>query len=306
MHALPIVGASPAIREARALIERFAPTHIPILIVGPTGAGKELVAQQIHARSGRTGALVDVNCGALPREMVASLLFGHAKGAFTGAVASTVGHVERANGGTLFLDELSSLPLDAQPTLLRVLDSGEVQVLGSGAKRSVDFRLVAAASDDITQRLAAGAFRLDLYQRAAGVVITLPPLAARPGDILPLATHFANAHGRIVESDAERVLVDYAWPGNVRELRHVVERAGLLVENGTLPAWAVREAIELGGPVDVIHRPQMTTDRTILATCRTHAWNLTAAARSLRISRSTLYRRLTREGLSAPEARALS
>lgn len=192
----PIVGVSAAIQKAVALVEHFAPTGFAILIVGATGTGKELLARHIHHRSRRRGELVDVNCGALPREMAESLLFGHRRGAFTGAVESTVGHVERADGGTLFLDEVLHLPPEGQVKLLRVLETGDVQRLGEGRKRNVDLRIVAAAQDDTTERLGLGVFRRDLYQRLAGVVIHLPPLAERPEDIVPLAAHFAARRSR--------------------------------------------------------------------------------------------------------------
>jgi len=222
-----IVGVSPAIRRGLVVAERYARTRLPILLVGATGTGKELFAEHIHERSGRPGPLVDVNCCALPRDMVESLLFGHRRGAFTGAVDSTVGHVERSDGGTLFLDELASLVPDAQGKLLRVLESGETQPLGAATKRRVDLRVICAVQDDIWTALDAGRFRRDLFQRVAGVVIELPPLAARPEDIVPLAEHFANLQGRRLEGGVDSVLVNYPWPGNVRELRMAIERARL-------------------------------------------------------------------------------
>jgi len=303
----PIVGVSKAIQRAVALVERFAPTGLSILLVGATGTGKELLARHIHHRSRRRGELVDVNCGALPREMAESLLFGHRRGAFTGAVESTVGHVERADGGTLFLDEVLHLPPEGQVKLLRVLESGDVQPLGEGRKRNVDLRTVAAAQDDTTERLGLGVFRRDLYQRLAGVVIPLPPLAQRPEDILPLAAHFAARQGRVLEPGTVRELADYWWPGNVRELRLVMERAGCMAGNGTLPPEAVREAIALGVPTggaltaepstlaEAIVRAEEDAIRTALAAtggCRERA------AERLGISQATLYRRLRHSTLS--------
>src|SRR6266699_1779197 len=158
-----IVGVSAAIRRALVLAERYARTRLPILLVGPTGTGKELFAQHIHERSGRPGPLVDVNCCALPRDMVESLLFGHRRGAFTGAMESSVGHVERSDGGTLFLDELASLGLDAQGKLLRVLETGDVQPLGAVNKKRVNLRVVSTAHDDLPDVLASGHFRRDLF-----------------------------------------------------------------------------------------------------------------------------------------------
>lgn len=302
----PIVGESLAIRRARELIERYAPSDLSILIVGPTGAGKELVARHIHARSKRPGRFVPVNCGALPREMAEGLLFGHDRGAFSGAVKRHRGHLQCADSGTLFLDELLSLPVEQQPKLLRALDTGEIQPLGEEAVRYVDTRVVAAVQPDVEDRIAQGQFRADLYRRVAGTVVELPPLADRPEDVTPLARHFAGQCGKSLEPGTPRALLEYAWPGNARELRQVIERAGRLVENGTLPASAVREAIASGGPHGAPRSEGPNAEReTLLATCRSHAWNLTAAARTLRIARATLYRRLRREGLSAHEARAL-
>ncbi len=233
-----IVGCSPAIRRARYLAERYARTQLSVLLVGPTGTGKELFAQHIHRLSGRKGPLIDVNCCALPCEMVDSLLFGHTRGAFTGAIASTIGHVERSHGGTLFLDEIESLPLAAQGKLLRVLETRDVQPLGAAAKQPVDFRVIGAAQDGIKAELNSGTFRRDLYQRLAGIVIELPPLAARLEDVLLLAEHFAALQGRPLEPGARTVLLNHAWPGNARELRLAIERAGQLVADGTLPGAA--------------------------------------------------------------------
>jgi transcriptional regulator with PAS, ATPase and Fis domain len=273
-----------------------------VLLVGATGTGKELFAQHIHRLSGRPGPLVDVNCCALPRDMVESLLFGHKRGAFTGAVESAVGHVQRADGGTLFLDELTSLPPEAQGKLLRALETGEVQPLGADAKRRVDFRVIGAVDEDIGAALESGRFRHDLFQRVAGVVIELSPLAARPEDVVPLAKHFAQLGGRSLELGAERVLLNYSWPGNVRELRLAIERASAMVENGTLPPHAVAEAIELGA---VCRRgPVVLDEQTALAQfCRSHGWHGGRISHALGISRTTLYFRLQRAGLSLRRAK---
>jgi len=209
----PIIGASRVMKRARELVERFGPTTLPIMIVGATGTGKELVARHIHRVSRRHGTLVDVNCGALPQEIAESLLFGHRKGAFTGAVDTVIGHMERADRGTLFLDEVLHLTPQAQVKLLRVVETGEVQPLGSGQKRRVDFRLVSAAQDDTPGRLDHGLFRRDLFQRLAGVVIDLPLLVDRPEDILPLARHFATLQQRSLEAGSETVLLSHFVAG---------------------------------------------------------------------------------------------
>ncbi|HEY6225214.1 MAG TPA: sigma 54-interacting transcriptional regulator, partial [Gemmatimonadales bacterium] len=270
-----IVGVSPAIRRALALADRYARTRLPVLLVGATGTGKELFAQYIHERSGRRGPLVDVNCCALPRDMVESLLFGHRRGAFTGAIESRVGYVQRSDTGTLFLDELAGVALEAQGKLLRVLETGKVEPLGADMKTPVDLRIIGAVQEGIRASLYVGSFRRDLFQRIAGVVIDLPPLRARPEDVVPLAVHFSQLDGKRLESGAERVLLAYHWPGNVRELRQVIERAGQLVTDGTLPPAALAEAIELGAP-DAAQMPQTThlaALRTeLLTACEAGGW----------------------------------
>jgi sigma-54 dependent transcriptional regulator, acetoin dehydrogenase operon transcriptional activator AcoR len=299
-----IVGISPSIRRAVVLAERYARTRLPILLLGATGTGKEVFAQHIHERSGRPGPLVDVNCCALPRDMVESLLFGHRRGAFTGATESTVGHIQRSDGGTLFLDELASLVPEAQGKLLRVLETGEVQPLGAGTKRPVDLRILGAVQDDIGAVVEAGRFRRDLFQRVAGVVIQLPPLERRPEDIMPLAEHFTQLIGKRLDSGSERVLVDYSWPGNVRELRQVIERAGQLVEDARLPPAALAEAIELGAPNVRQNRGHAERTRIaaqlaqLLSVCETEDWRADRIARALGIHRATLFRRLKRAGIS--------
>jgi DNA-binding NtrC family response regulator len=316
----PIISVSEAMKRAQALVERFAPTGLTILLVGATGTGKELLARHIHHRSRRRGELVDLNCGALPRDMMESLLFGHRRGAFTGAVETTVGYVERANAGTLFLDEVLHLSPEGQVKLLRVLETNEVERLGEGRKREVDLRVVAAAQDEATGRLDAGSFRRDLFQRLAGVVIELPPLVERPEDIVPLAEHFASLRGQVLEPGTARVLDDYFWPGNVRELRLAIERAGCLVENGTLPPDAVRDAITLGTVRDRRAAPRGSSrerrvlDRAtdiqpsrgsqgLLALCEAHGWDARSAAASLGVSRSTFYERLKSAGISLRSGR---
>lgn len=181
----PLIGRSPAITAVRDRISRVARSNLPVLLIGPTGAGKEVVARHLHAMSNRRGRLVDVNCGALPRDMIESLLFGHRRGAFTGALETTVGYIARADGGTLFLDELASLPHEGQAKLLRVLETREVLPLGSGMAQRVDFRVVAAVQADIYTRVDSGQFRDDLFHRVAGLTLHLPGLGARPEDIEP-------------------------------------------------------------------------------------------------------------------------
>jgi transcriptional regulator with PAS, ATPase and Fis domain len=290
-----IVGRSKAIERARQLIERYAPTPLAILVMGPTGAGKELVAREIHRRSGRPGSLIDVNCAALPRELAESLLFGHRRGAFTGARDATTGYVALADRGTLFLDELGSFPLDVQPKLLRVLETWQVPTLGADTKRTVEVRVVGAAQEELFAAVRTGRFRRDLFQRLAGVVIDLPPIVERMEDVVPIAEHFARASGRTLEPGVASVLEHHSWPGNVREVRFVIERASYLVSNGTLSPGAVSEAIALGQETVSDHRSSL---QDIIAAGVATGWNAARMATVLRIHRATLFRRLSHDGLT--------
>ncbi len=310
----PIIGACGGIRRAVDLARRFAPTPLPILVVGPTGTGKELFAQHIHAWSGRRGALVDVNCGALPRDLMEGLLFGHRRGIFTGATETTSGLLEAAHGGTLYLDELGNLPFDAQGKLLRVLETGEVRRLGETEKRRTDFRIVCAAQTPLAAEVASGAFRLELLQRVAGVVIELPPLSERGEDVVLLAHHFAAAHNQVIAAEAERVLFSYGWPGNVRELFAAVSRALWLAGDAVVNADVIREAIGLGaGLASSGNRPVPDPDpdlararSRLVEVCEMHAWQADQVAAFLRISRATLYRRLGELGISLRHLRKVS
>lgn len=301
-----ILGRSRALKRALELADRFAPTPLPILLVGATGTGKELFAERIHRMSGRRGPFVPVNCAALPRDMVESLLFGHRRGAFTGAVEAVVGFVEAAEGGTLFLDELTSLSGEAQVKLLRVLETKELSRLGETKSRRVDFRVVAAAQEDVPAKMEAGTLRLDLYQRVAGVVLELPPLEERPEDIMPLAEYFAELGGRSLEPGSVAVLLNYEWPGNVRELRTAIERAGFLSENGTVGPQALAEAIALG-TVAAAATPGIGDGRNatggcarvkLRAVCEANGGDARRSATALGISRTTLFRQLRASGLS--------
>jgi DNA-binding NtrC family response regulator len=290
-----IVGRSKAIEEARELIERYAPTRLAILVTGPTGTGKELVAREIHRRSGRPGPLVDVNCAALPRDLAESLLFGHRRGAFTGARDAATGYVALADRGTLFLDELVSLPIDVQPKLLRVLETWQVPTLGADTKRAVEVRVVGAAQEGLLTAVRVGRFRRDLFQRLAGVVIDLPPLVERMEDVVPIAEHFAAGSGKTLEPGVASVLEHHSWPGNVRELRFVIERATYLVKNGSLSPAAVGEAIALGREAG---GDQGTSLREVISAGVATGWNAGRMATALRIHRATLFRRLGHHGLT--------
>jgi len=288
-------------RRALGLVERFASTDIPILLVGETGTGKELFAQEIHRLSSRPGELVDVNCAAIPRDLVEGELFGHIRGAFTGAVTGNHGLIAEAHQGTLFLDELLSLPPEGQAKLLRVLDSGEVRHLGDTKKKLVDLRVVAAAQEDLLQYVEQGRLRHDLYQRLTGVVVNLPPLRDRREDLLALTRHFMTAVGRRLHEAALPAVLQYDWPGNVRELKAVVSRAARLNPDEVLEPAALVQAIGLGVPTG--SRPQTgvpitPAEERLLEACRRAQCDAERAAELLGVSRATLYRRLKCHGLS--------
>ena len=240
-----LVGSSAPMREVAELVERVADATVPVLILGETGTGKGVVARAIHAQGTRAhGPFVAVNCAALPENLLESELFGHVKGAFTGATASRVGLLEEASGGTLFLDEIAEMALPLQAKLLHVLESGTVRAVGSNKERPVDTRILAATHRDLHARVAAKAFREDLLYRLDVVAITLPALRQRRGDLPELIAHFlAKARAKHPKSPVERLapeglqrLLDHGWPGNVRELEHVLERAVLLGRTPTIGA----------------------------------------------------------------------
>ncbi len=297
---LQLVGRSPVLLAAVEAVHRIATTKLPVLIVGETGTGKELLARLVHRWSGRPGAFMDIDCGTLPGDLIESLLFGHKRGAFTGAASHTEGAIQSAEGGTLFLDELGSLPARGQAKLLRVLETGEVRKLGGTRSRSIDFRVVATMQEDAAELLRSGRFRVDLMQRIAGSVVRVPPLAERAEDVGPLARHFASRKGLTLTEPAERHLARQRWPGNVRELRWTIERAGLFARGGTIDRVAVSDALQTG-PASLLGSLEGGADSErrgeLRAACRLHEGEADAVAGSLGIGRSTLYRWLKEEGL---------
>jgi DNA-binding NtrC family response regulator len=244
-----LIGAGPAMRALFGVLERIAPTRLSVIVVGETGTGKELVARAIHATSRRAaGPCVVVDCGAMSRNLIESDLFGHERGAFTGAERARLGAFERAQGGTLFLDELGELPLELQPKLLRALEQGEVQRLGGSGAIDVDVRVVAATHRDLLAMVRRGEFREDLYYRLAEIVVAIPPLRERREDVPLLARALlAKWEDETPARDFERAALDALmardWPGNVRELRNVVRRAAALCE-GTMIERAVLDQLE--------------------------------------------------------------
>ena len=253
-----IIGDDRGLRKCLQGVEKVAPTDIPVLVLGETGTGKELIARAVHKLSRRHDQpMVSVNCPALPGDLIESELFGHEKGAFTGAAAARRGRFEVASGGTLFLDEIGELPLALQAKLLRVLQTGEYERLGGSETRRTDVRLIAATNRNLEQMVERGEFRSDLYFRVASFPIRLPPLRARESDIPLLAEHFVHKHsarlGKQVEAISAKMireLTDYDWPGNIRQLESVIERALISTETGSV--------LELPGPLQLITRLQQS------------------------------------------------
>src|ERR1700740_236524 len=238
-----IIGHSPALKSVLAEVKRVAPTDSTVLVLGETGTGKELIAHATHNLSPRCGRpFVKLNCAAIPFELLESELFGHEKGAFTGAATQKIGRFEMADKGTLFLDEIGDIPLALQPKLLRVLQEKEFERLGSGRTHRIDVRLVAATHRDLNEMVARNEFRRDLYYRLNVFPILLPPLRERRQDIPVLVTHFAKTFSqrmgkpiRQIPPETLEAFMLYSWPGNVRELQNLIERAVIRSESGVLP-----------------------------------------------------------------------
>jgi formate hydrogenlyase transcriptional activator len=313
-----IVGRSPALSQVLSLVETVAPTPSTVLILGETGTGKELVARAIHDRSPRRDRpLVKVNCSAISAGLVESELFGHVRGAFTGAVGVRTGRFEVADGGTLFLDEIGELPLDTQVKLLRVLQEREIEPVGSSETRKVDVRVIAATNRDLEQEVAAGRFRADLFFRLNVVPIVMPPLRERTADVGLLAHYFVDRFARDLGKDVRGIAPDaiarleqYAWPGNVRELSNVIERAvvltrGPLLDASLLPlAGGVRRAAAAPTSTAAPPAAARTLDdvgrRHILDTLERTGWVIEGArgaAAALGLSPSTLRSRMAKLGV---------
>lgn len=249
----PIVGSSPAVVRMRQEIENVSSYNVNVMATGPTGAGKELVVQALHAMSGRKGKLICVNCAAIPRDLLEAELFGHEKGAFTGAGTSRKGRFEDAARGTLFLDEIGDMPLELQAKLLRVIETRKVSRLGSNAERPVDFRLVCATHKNLGGKLNKGEFREDLLYRLSVVVIRVPPLKQRVQDIPELVSEISSqiendGSGLVpppVELDGMEELMHYEWPGNVRELKNFLQRAAVFSRGKPLTREMVRRLLHL-------------------------------------------------------------
>ena len=317
LHFGCLIGESPAMQTVYEQIEKVAGTPSPVLILGETGTGKELVAESIHRASARPGQFVAVNCGSLSRELAASELFGHEKGSFTGAVRRHPGFFKRADGGTLFLDELAEMPLELQPHFLRVLETGSVLPVGSEREVPVDARTVAATNRDPKKAISDKALREDLYYRLSVFPITLPPLRARIQDVPLLVDHFlsqaqtAGAQGRRFSAEDGARLRAYHWPGNVRELRHVVLRAAIMSDPNDsvlrLPERFDSPFNEPNGQQGLaIGRSIRDVERELIMRTLEHLnGDKRAAAETLGISLNTLYNRLNAyeaAGMATPPA----
>jgi DNA-binding NtrC family response regulator len=301
-----MIAESPVMRPVLDLLARVGPSDANVLVTGEHGTGKELVARILHASSARAPrALVTVNVGGLAEGVFESELFGHVKGAFTGANADRVGRFELADGGTLFLDEIANVPPAQQARLLRVLQTGDFERVGSSRTRRVSVRLVSATNADLHAEVAAGRFREDLLFRINTVEVHLPPLRERREDIPALAAHFLRRHAQryrkpieLFDAEALRALLAHPWPGNVRELDHVLERAVLMARGPALEAGDLGLRPATAGAPALEQMPLDEVERVLIqkALAR-HGGNVSEAAKTLGLSRSALYRRLERHGL---------
>jgi DNA-binding NtrC family response regulator len=313
-----LIGRSPAMEKVFRLIENLEQSEATVLLTGESGTGKEVLARAIHAHSPRrSGPFVAVNCGALPGELLESELFGHVRGAFTGAVRERAGRFEVAAGGTLFLDEVADLPLQLQVKLLRVLQERTFERVGESQSRRTDARIIAATNVDLRRAVQEGRFREDLFYRLRVVPIELPTLRERREDIEPLATYLlarvAGRQGRALRfsPDALRALLDYAWPGNVRELENALEYAVAVCKGQTILPEDLPAELQQGGastttadsPAADPHGGQRrsSADAQVLRhALEAHRWRRVEAARALGISRATLWRRMREAGLQGP------
>ncbi len=309
-----VIGSSPALEAVLEQVERVAPTDSTVLIQGETGTGKELIARAIHNLSSRCGrSFIKLNCAAIPLDLLESELFGHERGAFTGAIAQKIGRFELADKGTLFLDEVGDIPPALQPKLLRVLQEQEFERLGSGRTHQVDVRLVAATNRDLMEMVNRGEFRSDLYYRLNVFPVLLPPLRARPEDIPALVTHFVEVCCRRMGKQIEHIptetmsaLSSYPWPGNIRELQNLIERAVILSNDGVLPnslpmAGTQAAAVAISAPAATTLKDSERA--LILHTLQGVGWVIggpKGAATKLGLKRTTLIHKMQKLGISRP------
>jgi len=304
-----LIGSSPALESALEQVARVAPTDSTVLIQGETGTGKELIARAVHDLSSRFGRpFIKLNCAAIPFDLLESELFGHEKGAFTGAVAQKIGRFELAHKGTLFLDEVGDIPLPLQPKLLRVLQEREFERLGGGRTHQVDVRLVAATHRNLVEMVKRNEFRSDLYYRLNVFPIPLPPLRARREDIPALVEHFVEIYARRMGKQIDRIspetmseLTSYPWPGNIRELQNFIERSVILTSDNVLqsPLASLKAVpgVESGGAI-TLEDAERDHIRKTLEQTRWVVSGPNGAAARLGIKRSTLYFRMQKLGIS--------
>ena len=309
-----ILGESAKIKEILKLIQRVAPTDARVLITGESGTGKELVAKAIHRASKRASMpLVEVNCAAIPAELIESELFGHEKGSFTGATAQRIGKFEQADGGTIFLDEVGDMSLQAQAKVLRVLEEGKVERVGGNKTIPVDVRVIAATNKDLPQEIGKGTFREDLYHRLNVIPVFVPPLRERRDDIAILVNAFVEevcarngiAKKRVTQRTLD-ALINKEWNGNVRELRNIVERLVIMtpadiIENAEMETFTPQNADDVGGILYTSHSFQEFKDRAEAAFIKhqleLHGWNVSKTAETLSMERSHLYTKIKKYGL---------
>ena len=311
-----IIGNSPALESVLEQVEQVAPTDSTVLIQGETGTGKELIARALHNLSSRCGRpFIKLNCAAIPFDLLESELFGHEKGAFTGAIAQKIGRFELADKGTLFLDEVGDIPLALQPKLLRVLQEQEFERLGSGRTHQVDVRLVAATHRNLVEMVKRNEFRSDLYYRLNVFPVPLPPLRARREDIPALVEHFVEIYARRMGRQIDQIspetmaeLTSYPWPGNIRELQNFIERSVILTSGNVLesPLASLRNAAEAQslGPITMEDAERDHIRKTLEQTRWVVSGPNGAAAR-LGIKRSTLYFRMQKLGISRTNKNSL-
>lgn len=316
-----ILSGCPEMQKIFGVIEKVARTRSTVLVLGESGTGKELIAKAIHALSGRAGRLVPVNCGAIPEDILESELFGHEKGAFTGAVSSRVGRFQLADSGTIFLDEIGEMSPKLQVKLLRVLQERKVDPVGSTRSIDVDVRVVAATNKDLAEEVKAGRFREDLFYRLQVVPVTLPALRDRQGDVEILAQHFLHRHaeesnrpGMMFSDEGLQVLSSYKWPGNIRELENLVERIAILSDSDTIGTDQIPDFIR-GVKYPALPQledfvlPSLGVDfnalvddyeNKLIATALSQTGgNKKAAAKLLGLNRTTLVEKIKKKGLEA-------
>ncbi|WP_243361288.1 sigma-54 interaction domain-containing protein [Fundidesulfovibrio terrae] len=310
-----MVGTSPAMARLRDILEKAARSEAPVLLLGESGTGKELAARAIHELGGRSaGPFVQLNCAALSESLLESELFGHARGAFTGAVRARRGRFEEAHGGDIFLDEIGDAPLSIQVKLLRVLETKSIERVGENRPVPVDARLIAATHQDLRALMAAGRFREDFFFRINVIPIELPPLRSRMEDLAPLAAHFlraiaarSGADAASISPEAMRLFMEHRWPGNVRELRSALEYACVLAEGGRIEPWHLppgigsgRETAQAPSPLkpDREGRAEAGRERAeLVEALRSSGGNKSQAARILGVSRLTVQNRMRKHGI---------